>query len=59
MKIVTTDAELDNCIYFQSIVVVSFGGQEADEGLVQDYTNVTVKINGFYYFRSNSIVKQR
>lgn len=50
---VLTDADFDNCIFFQTIVEVSFGGEIAGQGLVQEYTNDTVKINGWHYFRFN------
>jgi hypothetical protein len=55
-KQVMTDAELDNCIFFQTVVEVSFGGELADEGLVQDYTDESVKINGWHYLRCNSTI---
>jgi hypothetical protein len=53
MKQVCTDADLENCIFFQIVVKVSFGGELADEGLVQDYTDESVKINGWHYLRCN------
>lgn len=57
-KHVMTDADLDNCIFFQTVVEVSFGGELADEGLVQDYTDESVKINGWHYLRCNSTIKK-
>ena len=50
---VLTDADLDNCIFFQTVVEVSFGGELDDKGLVEVYTDETVKINGWHYLRSN------
>jgi hypothetical protein len=50
---ILTDADLDNCIFFQTSVEVSFGGELPDQGLVQDYTDDTVKINGWHYLRLN------
>jgi len=51
-----TYADLDNCIFFQTVVQVSFGGEVADEGLVQDYTDESVKINGWHYLRCNCTI---
>jgi hypothetical protein len=55
-KQVLTDADFDNCIFFQTIVEVSFGGEVADKGLIQDYTDESVKINGWHYLRSNCTI---
>ncbi|WP_157053914.1 hypothetical protein [Paenibacillus sp. D9] len=53
---VFTDADLQNCIFFQTVVEVSFGGEIADEGIVQDYTDESVKINGWHYLRCNCMI---
>jgi hypothetical protein len=50
---VLTDADLDNCIFFQTIIEVSFGGEIADKGLLEVFTDETVKINGWQYLRFN------
>ena len=53
---VWTDADLDNCIFFQTVVEVSFGGELADQGLIQDYTDESIKINGWHYLRCNCTI---
>lgn len=52
-QVIRTDAELQNCIYFQSNVEVTFGGELEETGVVEDYTEDTVKIKGYYYLRCN------
>ncbi|MFC5647819.1 hypothetical protein ACFPYJ_01550 [Paenibacillus solisilvae] len=52
-KVIRTDADLDNCIYFQSNIEVSIGGELDDMGVLQDYSEETIKVNGYYYLRCN------
>jgi hypothetical protein len=52
-QVIRTDAELQNCIFFQSNVEVHFGGELDDMGVLQEYTEATIKINGYYYLRCN------
>jgi hypothetical protein len=50
IKQMWTDADLDNCIFFQSVVEVSFGGELADNGLVQRTIRMNqLKSNGWHY----------
>lgn len=49
-----TDADLQNCIYFQTVVEVSVAGEVCEKGIIQDYSGDTVTIDGGYYLRMNS-----
>jgi hypothetical protein len=57
--IIKTDADFENCILFQIPLDVWFEGEVEYGGIVEKYTNDSVKINGAYYFRENCVFRIR
>ncbi|QCT01389.1 hypothetical protein E6C60_0667 [Paenibacillus algicola] len=54
VKEIVTDADLQNCIYFQQAIEVFIGGALDDVCYVIDYDAKIVKVReGFSYLRSN------
>lgn len=56
-QVIETDADLDNCIYFQTTVEVWFDDESFENGIVERFTEDTVRINGSYFFRSNCMFR--
>jgi exodeoxyribonuclease VII large subunit len=56
MRFIRCDAELQNCIYFSKFVEVWQQGYLQDAGYIELYSKETIRVNGEYYSRSNSIL---
>ncbi|MCZ8514984.1 hypothetical protein O9H85_21680 [Paenibacillus filicis] len=54
MREIRTDADLQNCIYFQQKVEVWVQGAFDEECMIADYDYDVIKIvGGYYYLRQN------
>lgn len=53
MKRLMTDADFENAILFQTKVEVYFAGELDARGVIEEYSEVAVKVMGNLYMRSN------
>ncbi|MFC5403921.1 hypothetical protein [Cohnella soli] len=57
-KVIRTDADLTNCIYFDTRVEVWMNGGFEEEVIIADYDDITIKIvGGGKFLRQNVILK--
>jgi hypothetical protein len=57
MKSLHTDADLQNCICFNSNIEVWMFNEIDGIGVVQDFNDLCVKVNDWYYVRDNCTLK--
>lgn len=57
MRLIRTDADLQNCIYFDQEVEVWVQGELDMVGRVVRYTEDTVQMHDGYYLRGNASLK--
>jgi len=57
-KIIFTDADLDNCIFFQTPVEVEYDNNiDVRFQLIEKYNSDFVKIGDYYYTRSQCTIR--